>query len=266
MSSAVETREVDALPEMLEGAERVGPHSVARPGALLRVVSGVGRFLAHEGRQIDYAPEAGADPRAVQAVLDGAVLGALLHQRGELPLHATTLVAPEGDRAIALAGPSGAGKSTTGFALVRAGWTLLSDDLTRVTLVDGVPTAWPGRSRLRLLDDACMRFELDTHTLEPAPNWPDKFVVALPQWSEPVPLAAVIVLDPASAGALETVSGAAAARLLAEQTYRLHYVAALGQARRHFELIAATAAHARLIRIGRGQNIFDTASKIAATC
>jgi len=258
----VATRAVGTLPDELENAQRVGPHSIARPGALLRVVEGVGRFLARDGRRIDYVAEPGADPRAVQAVLEGAVLGAIFHQRGDLPLHATAMVSPDGSRAIAVAGPSGAGKSTTGFALARAGWTLLSDDLTCVTITNGLPTAWPGRSRLRLLPDACTRFGLATDTLERAPNWPDKFVLSLPQWSEPVPLAAVIVLNPAFQTEPEVVGGAAAARLLAEQTYRLHYVAALGQAGRHLQLVAATTARARMVQIGRGCDVFETAATI----
>jgi len=266
MTLAIAIRQVDSVPDTLEGAERVGLHSVARPGALLRQISGIGRFLALDGKAIDYMPDPDAEAEAVRAVLDGAMLGAVLHQRGDLPLHASTLVAPAGDRAVAIAGGSGAGKSTTAFALARAGWTLLSDDLTRVTIVNGVPTAWPGRSRLRLLDNVCMDFDLDTAGLSPAPNWPGKFVLDLPQAQLPTPLAAVVVLDPAAPPELECFAGGSAARLLAAQTYRLHYVAALGQARRHLELIAATVARARVMRIGRAGDVFATAAAIMGTC
>src|SRR5205085_12132928 len=130
---------------------RVGPYSSARPGMLLRVVPGVGRFLARDGASIEYCTEPGADIDAVEAILQGGVLGALIHQRGELPLHATTLISPDRARTIALAGHSGAGKSTTAYELIRRGWMMVSDDLTRVTIERGVPIAWPGRSKLRLM-------------------------------------------------------------------------------------------------------------------
>src|ERR1700745_225758 len=128
----VVVRRVDRVSDTLEGAIRVGPYSVARPGALLRVVPSVGRFLAHGGDTIEYCVEANADPAAVDAILHGAVLGALMHQRGELPLHATTLVSPDRASAIALAGHSGAGKSTIAYELTRRGWMVVRGDLTRL--------------------------------------------------------------------------------------------------------------------------------------
>lgn len=246
-------RRVPELPEEIEGGIRVGPYSWAVPGRLLRVVPGVGRFLARNGATLEYWLEPGADEAVAEALLKGGVLGALIHQRGELPLHATTLVSPERSFAVALAGHSGAGKSTTGYELVRRGWMLLSDDLTRVTMEGMKPLAWPGRSRMRLLADACSAFELDSSTLAPAPNWPGKSLVELERWDRPVPLRAIAVLErTAAAPRLEIVRGAAAAGLVAAQTYRPHYVSALGQSRRHFELVAAAAAGARIM-LSRGR-------------
>jgi hypothetical protein len=249
----VTPRLVPSLPATLDGSTRVGPYSAARPGMLLRVVPGVGRFLASGGTALEYWTEPGADRAAVEALLQGGVLGALMHQRGELPLHATTLVSPGRKVAVALAGGSGAGKSTTAYELIRRGWTMLSDDLTRVTISGGVPVAWPGRSKLRLVADACSSFGVDVGTLAPAPNWPGKYVLDVPRWPEPVELRAVVVLDRVR-GSLRivTVRGAAAAGTLAKQTYRLHYVAALGQTQLHLSLVAATAAHATVLR-ARGQ-------------
>jgi hypothetical protein len=261
----VTPRLVPWLPPVLEGATRVGPHSSARPGVLLRVVPGVGRFMASEGCRLEYCATPGADVEAVGALLEGGVLGALIHQRGELPLHASTLVAPERRWAVALAGTSGAGKSTTAYELVRRGWRLLSDDLTRITLEDGGPLAWPGRPKLRLLADACHAFGLDTAALAPAPSWPGKHVLELPGWAQPVALAAVVVLERGN-GALrvEAVRGAGAARTLAEHTYRRHYVAALGQTQRHLELVAATTARTTVLRARGGGTIAEVASAVVA--
>jgi hypothetical protein len=260
----VTLRRVDALPHTLDGAAKVGPYSSARPGVLLRVVPGVGRFLARDGNTLEYWTEEGADEAAVEALLQGGVLGALIHQRGELPLHATTLVSPDRTRAIALAGHSGAGKSTTAYELVRRGWILLSDDLTRVTLEDGRPTAWPGKARLRLLTDACDAFELDVGRLAAAPDWRGKYLVDLPRWEEPMALTAVVALERSDELALDVLRGVAALRVLAEQTYRIHYVEALGQTRKHFELIAATAAGTTVLRARRGRSVADSAARIVS--
>jgi hypothetical protein len=217
--SGVTVRRAAQLPAELEGGIRVGPYSTARPGALLRVVPGVGRFLAQGGDRLEYWLEPGADENAAEALLKGGVLGALIHQRGELPLHATTLVSPERDMAIALAGHSGAGKSTTAYALALRGWTLLGDDLTRVTIEGGKPLAWPGRPRLRLLDDACASFGIDPASLAQGPNGLGKYLIELERWERPAPLRAVVVLErSAEAPRLDPVGGAAAVGLIAEHT------------------------------------------------
>lgn len=259
----VSVRRVDHVPATLEGATQVGPYSVARPGALLRVVPSVGRFLAHDGTTIDYCVEENADPAAVDALLQGGVLGALIHQRGELPLHATTLISPDRASAIALAGHSGAGKSTIAYEMTRRGWMLVSDDLTRITFDHEQPMAWPGRSRLRLTSDACAHFGIDVEPLESAPNWPDKFVLDLPRWERAVPLGSVVCLD-RSEGVLqiETLHGAGALALLAEQTYRIHYVEALGVMANHLRLIAATAAAAKVQRATGRAAIADVAAAV----
>jgi len=260
----VTLRRVDTLPQTLDGATKVGPYSSARPGLLLRVVPGIGRFLARDGTTLEYCTEPGAADAAVEALLQGGVLGALIHQRGELPLHASTLVSPDRARAIALAGQSGAGKSTTAYELIRRGWTLLSDDLTRVTLEEGTPTAWPGKARLRLLTDACDAFELDVDRLAAAPDWRGKYLVELPRWEEPIALSAVVALERSEELAVDVLRGAAAMRVLAEQTYRIHYVEALGQTRKHFELIAATAAATTVLRARRGRSVEDSAAAIVS--
>ena len=255
---------VRELPAELDGATRVGPYSTARPGMLLRVVPGVGRFLARDGGRLEYWLEPGADPAAAEALLQGGVLGALMHQRGELPLHATTLVRPDRTGAVALAGVSGAGKSTTAFELIRRGWRMLSDDLTRVTVSDGVPKAWPGRSRLRLMEDACARFGIATDGLMPAPSCPGKYVLDLPRWDESVALSAIVALERSDGElSVEAVRGATAVGAVAEQTYRLHYVNALGQTGRHLALVAATAAHAAVVRV-RGRAPVEEVATAAA--
>lgn len=256
---------VDHVPDALEGSVRVGPHSTARPGMLLRVVPGVGRFLAIGGDRLEYWTETGANPAAVEAMLQGGVLGAVIHQRGDLPLHATTLVAPDGTGALALAGHSGAGKSTTAYALIRRGWTLLSDDLTRVTIEEGDALAWPGRDRIRLMEDACERFGLDRASLAPVPNWPGKFLVEVPRSNSPVALSALVALDRGEgAFEVERLEGGAAVQMLIEHTYRAHYVSALGRAKRRFELVAAAAGRTAVLSARGRASVEEVASVFEA--
>ena len=87
-------------------------------------------------------------------ILHTSARAALIQERGELALEATTLAAP-GGRAVALCGFSGLGKSTIAAALSRRGWLLLADGVTRVTWDGTTATAWPSHGVLKLWWNAC---------------------------------------------------------------------------------------------------------------
>lgn len=83
----------------------------------------------------------------------GSAFGALLHQRGLLPLHANA-VEIDG-RAFAFMGPSGAGKSTLAAWFHRQGDSVIADDVCVVGFGgDGRSFAAPGLPRLRLWAEA----------------------------------------------------------------------------------------------------------------
>jgi hypothetical protein len=244
---AVET--VDWLPDRLEGAVPVGPYSQARPGALLRRVPGLGRILASGGDRVQVWLETPAGEAEMVGLLTGPITAALVHQRGELPLHAASLVAPGGSGAIALVGDKGAGKSTLAFALLRRGWSLLNDDLTRLNLGHDVVTAWPGRPGIRLCGDACARFGLDVDAMARVAGEQNKFLAPAAVIERPVPLLAVIAIDRTGDSGEAAVAGAEAAALVSRNTYRQSYVNALGVAAAHFAMVGRIVAGCRVFRL-----------------
>ena len=260
--------EVGSLPDRLEGGTKVGPYSEARPGAVLRVVPGLARFLARDGDRIDYAMEPGGEREAIRPLLHGALCAALIHQRGELPLHAATLVPPGGGAAIAVAGDKGAGKSTLSFALLRRGWTLLNDDLSRITLEGGRAVVWPGRGGVRLREDACERFGLPLASLSRIAGDPTKCLVEAPAATGgPLPLGAVLLLDRSGGQTgLERLRGAEAALLLTRNVYRPAYVGPLGMGAALMRTVgrAAACAVARLRLDASPDEIADALEPLVA--
>ncbi len=110
----------------------------------------MGRFLLRSGQEIliDLAPS--ADDDEVRAYLLGPVFGALCHQRGITPLHASAIDVSDG--CVAFVGASGAGKSTLVAALARRGNEIIADDECFLQLAaDGQMLAWPGLSRIRAM-------------------------------------------------------------------------------------------------------------------
>src|SRR6266702_2245306 len=200
--------QVAALPTWLAGARQVGPHSQARPGALLRVVPCVARYLVTGGNRIEVAPEASANPTEIVSFLLGGVRGALIHQRGELPLHASTVVPPGGSQAVAICGPSGVGKSTLAAELVQRGWSLLADDLTRVVHANSTVEAWPSSGGIKLTSDAMARLGLRAATLQEAAG--GKKVWPTAAQDRPVPLGWIVLLERSSDVLRRTIEGPAA--------------------------------------------------------
>jgi hypothetical protein len=157
-----------------DAAETDGPQTQTVDGIYHLHVPQVARYRTSEGREIVVEPLPGAIPEDVRLFLLGTMFGALLHQRGELPLHASAVSV--GGAAVAFCGHSGAGKSTLAAALHRRGFPLLSDD-TGVVLpaADGSLVYHPGVPRIRLWRDALDHFDIDTAGLVRDISRADKF-------------------------------------------------------------------------------------------
>ena len=114
---------------------------------------GVGKFLVRGGREITVEPHPGVEERVLRLFLLGPALGILLHQRGSLVLHASS-VSVRGT-AVAFLGNKGWGKSTMAAALHARGHTLVADDIVSIRHEgDSQPTVSPGFPQLKLWPDA----------------------------------------------------------------------------------------------------------------
>jgi hypothetical protein len=239
-------RRVASLPDFLPNGEPAGPHAQAEPGQLLLVVPGVGRFLARDGTTIEFAVEGDADPGMVALLLHGSARGALIHQRGEFPLHAATLVPPGGDRGVAICGSSGAGKSTLAAELSRRGWALVADDTTRLTWTGSEAMAWPSRDSIKLWRDACEAAGIEIRRLERVCASLDKHYLQVPAHNKPVKLVSVFelttkdVVDPVPASAGEKMA------LLSRHTFRPEQIRPLGRTADYVRIVARVAESCRL--------------------
>ncbi len=102
----------------------------AKPNILWLGVPDVVRLIVTNGNKITYSPEPTADPGSVALFTMGTGLGALLHQRGVLALHAGAVSYQGG--AVVFMGASGVGKSTTVTGLMRRGYHILTDDICAI--------------------------------------------------------------------------------------------------------------------------------------
>jgi len=219
----------------------------------------VGRFLLRGGEEIliDLAPS--SDDDDVRAYLLGAVFGALCHQRGITPLHASAIDVADG--CVAFVGASGAGKSTLVAALARRGHEIIADDECFLQLgTNRDVQAWPGISRIRLWEDARAALGFDGPEVEQELH--GKYFVPVRPPRNPIqarPLRGVYQLHRARNGVAEVtrLQGADAVQVLMQNVYPSDFVAALGYQSRVFTVCTAAARDVPVFRFSRPQNFAD---------
>lgn len=258
--------EVPAVPT---GAHEVGAFCHIHDRKVFLTVPGVARYLVSGGDQVVVEPEDGTDTASVAAFLLSSCWGALLHQRQELPLHAS-VVTPDGVTAVAFAGSSGSGKSTLASEMLRRGWSLLTDDIAAVSLADDLPQVSPASVASKLWVDALERFGIEPFEHMRLRPQLDKYVVRREGQVclHPCRLVAVFVLRAHNRPEVELsekLAGAKRFAVLDLQTFRRRMVAPLGERAGHFGRLAAVSALVPVRSAGRpsiGDHVSDLADAV----
>ncbi len=143
-------------------------------------------------------------PEDMATYLLGPVLGLVLRLRGVACLHASAVVVD--GKAIALVGTSGAGKSTTAAAFAKAGYKVMADDIVALDEQSGAFFVRPAYPRIRLWPSSVEAL-FGTEDALPllTPTWDKRYLDLLNDsqrfQSEPLPLAAIYLLDERSSDA-----------------------------------------------------------------
>ncbi len=218
-------------------------------GGLLVVIEDAGRFMVTGGTDILIEPFQAADPANVRLFLLGSAMGALLYQRGLLPLHANAVVV-EG-RAVAFSGRSGSGKSTLAAWCHDHGHAVFADDVAAVDHRGGRAVLLPGLQRLRLWRsalEASGRQAVDHQQSYVGDSDYDKYDVVIDRSvDDPVPLAAIYLLEAGDRFSIEPLSGMEAVDALVANSYRGEFVGAMDLTHDHL---------ARCISIAREVPVF----------
>ncbi len=181
---------------------------------------------------IDAEPE--ADEDLIRTFVLGPAMGALMHQRGLLVLHASA-VAMGGVAALFL-GDSEWGKSTTAAACYQAGHALVADDTTAVDLTGAVPTAIPAIPRIKLWPESLRALSLDPDRYERVHAELDKRQLPAPRGfpGAPVPIGAIYILGEGAEVGVEPHTGHEAVIDVVRHSYAVDLLQATGSQGRHF--------------------------------
>lgn len=257
-----------AVPDELPGVLKRGVRYQTAAETLRLQVDGVATYLVEAGRRITIARAAEAADEDVRVFLLGPVLGALLHQRGELVLHGCA-IAWEG-KAVVFLGRSGAGKSTLAAAFRQRGRAVLTDDLCVVCPgADGRIEAQPGYPQMKLWLDSLKRLGIAAEALPRVRPKLEKRMVALDAAFHPAPLPVdrlyLLVEHNKPEFKLEPAKGPQKFRMLRNHTYRFGSMAHVAFKAEHFKRVHELAQQvplASLVRPMAGFKIDELVERI----
>jgi hypothetical protein len=212
--------------------------------------------LSSDASLLQCAPSDPVEPSWWRVVLDSALFTVALLQ-GYEALHAGAVAMPDG--AIAIAATTGGGKSTLLTELLRRGLPLMADDVLALSpsSADAPPLAHPAPPlmtvpavRLPTLNEA--RFATATGSTETGPpeticSLEDERWIAVPVHPEPLPLAALVVLN--RSPGLTTGLHRASKPLATLMDSLLRFPRVQARERTRFELAGAIAAHVPIWRL-----------------
>jgi hypothetical protein len=248
-------------PSELAGATVCRPHLQIAPQSLLLKVRVAGDFWVRDGNEIIVNPSPEAPSKNIRLFLLGSAFGAVLHQRGILPIHGSALVYR--GQALILTGVTGAGKSTLAAALVHKGCKLLTDDVAAVTFDwDGTPWVQPAYPQQKLWQDSAASLKLATGRLIRVMADMEKYAVpAVERYhAEPVALTAVFHLikpagDEPGKLSLELIRGVDKLPLILNNVYRPRFVKGLGLQGEHWQRCMRLAEKVKTARLHRTRDL-----------
>lgn len=265
-ASDVVVLEFGDVPAALPDAIWTSPFvQLAADGTALVELAAVGRFLLRSGREIRMAPSVDATPASLQTVLLSIVAGAILHQRGALPLHASCVV--HQGAAVAIAGPTGRGKSTLAAALLRRGATLLTEDIAVISFADGVAHVVQGAVGIRLWPDSQAAVACAGEEWTPVrPGHAKSIHIASSGPLPPQRLRAILRLqveDGSAEPGLSRLRGPAAAMPMQELVYRLRIGRELGRRESLFRELMRLADSVPIFELRRSNDLADIENSTA---
>ncbi|MEH6904118.1 aldolase [Neobacillus drentensis] len=222
-------------------------------------VSDTAIFLVEEGRRISVSPIGEYKEDVIRLYLLGSCMGAILMQRGIIPLHGSA-VAING-KAYAIIGDSGAGKSTLASAFLQKGYQLLTDDVIGVYFTkDNVPMVIPSYPQQKLWQKSLDEFGIDNRKFRPVYQRETKFAIPIKDQfiANPLPLAGLfeLALTESAEIELKQIEGLSRLQTILIHTYRNFLIQNLGLSNWHFTNSTKIVNRAPMYQLRRPNNTF----------
>jgi predicted ATPase len=248
--------------KVLDNVDKSGIRFQANQQEFVLNLEQIASFYVKDGNEIIIKADPDAELRDIRIFLLGSVFGALLHQRGNFVLHASTVLTPKG--ALAISGISGAGKSTLAAALQKEGYKIISDDVTLVNCREKQPPfVLPGLRRVKLWQDAADKLAVE-YTDETAIRKDiNKFNINVELHDLSTELKHLIVLNTHNDDTVQydEIKGFAKIDALIKNTYRFIFLSD-EQKKNHLSQCGAISSHVKMHRMMRPKKGFTLKEQV----
>jgi hypothetical protein len=221
-------------------------------------VDGVAYYYIENGNKITVSPFPNASESDIKVFLLSTCFGALVHQRGMLPIHGSAV--EFNGKAVVFSGVSGVGKSTIAMALQKKGFPIIADDMCVVkTNADGKPILYPGYSQTKLWADSLNALEIKSTNLNKVRETIQKFSVPVEKYKiDPLEIHTIYSLTPSNRNKIEitNLKGVEKFNWLNVNTYRYNFIKTTEGLAIHFKHITAVASRCNIKQVIRPQKGF----------
>jgi hypothetical protein len=247
------------VPETLGDKSFKGVCFEAIPGALIITAKNIARYFITEGKEIVVMPEPEAKEQSIRLFLLGSAMGALLHQRGILPLHGNGVCFNK--NGILFTGTSGVGKSTLAAMMALKGFKPITDDIAAIGYMNEIPVMLPGLPHLKLWQDSILKMNLKTKGLKKVRDELEKYYYPVKNrtFDDFIPLKKIYIMNINNQEgiAIKPLTGIEKFTVLKNHTYRYTYVKSMNLEKNHFDLTTRLASKIEISRLYRGKKGFD---------
>lgn len=246
-------------PEILEDATARGVLFEGTKNRFLLTIPNTGKVFITNGNNIILEKYDGASWDDIRVFLLSSGMGALLHQRGLLPMHASTI--EWNNQGVMFMGNSGVGKSTLAAACAKQGAAVLADDISLVDTSGRQPQVIPAFPQVKLWEDSLRKLEENHENLQKVraelgkywKNIRDNFK------NEPKPVERAFLLSPMNKNdfGLKKIQGIEKFNVLKNNTYKFRFISGTGLEKNHFAHISRFANGVELYKLERPTGSFD---------
>jgi len=228
-------------PDHLNNISSSGILYEAGTDAFLLKLPHIGNYLVINGNEIIIHPRPEASSEEIRLFLLGSVLGALLFQRGFLPIHGSSVKIDE--KAVIIIGNSAAGKSTLAASLNQDGHSLISDDLSAISMnKSGHCVILPGIPFVKLWQDT-QSLLFPNGSFDRVRPQIKKFRVPVhnrPGENEEIEINAIIRLATKNSPGynIQEIKGAKKMNTLRDHVFRDQLIKGLGMPEYHFRMLS----------------------------